>query len=156
MKSAVTDSGAGVQRGEGKEGIANLIDILSAVRGSTPDVVEAEFQGSGYGDFKGAVAEAVAEYLAPVRERYAGLAAGRGRARAGARPRTLPRLARSREGRSSTCARPWVSGLRRPALTRGRSSALNDEVFAPRRSRTSDEVMTIPDVVRASWLFSRS
>jgi len=73
LKSAVTDSGAGVHRGEGKEGIANLIDILSAVRGSTPDAVESEFEGSGYGDFKGAVAEAVVEYLAPVRERYAEL-----------------------------------------------------------------------------------
>ena len=73
MRSAVTDSGAGVHRGEGKDGVANLIDILSAVRGSAPEAVESEFAGSGYGDFKGAVAEAVVEYLAPVRERYAEL-----------------------------------------------------------------------------------
>ncbi len=73
IKSAVTDSGTGVHRGEGKEGIANLIDVLAAVRGSTPDAIEAEFEGSGYGDFKGAVAEAVIEYLTPVRERYAEL-----------------------------------------------------------------------------------
>ena len=71
IKSAVTDSGTGVHRGEGKEGIANLIDILAAVRGSTPDAIESEFDGSGYGDFKGAVAEAVVDYLAPVQERYA-------------------------------------------------------------------------------------
>jgi tryptophanyl-tRNA synthetase len=71
IKSAITDSGSGVHRGEGKEGIANLIDILAAVRGSTAGEVESEFASSGYGDFKGAVAEAVAEYLAPVRERYA-------------------------------------------------------------------------------------
>ncbi len=70
IKSAVTDSGTGVHRGEGKEGIANLIDVLAAVRGSTPDAIESEFDGSGYGDFKGAVAEAVVEYLAPVQERY--------------------------------------------------------------------------------------
>jgi len=73
IKSAVTDSGSGVHRGEGKQGIANLIDILAAVRGTTPDAVEAEFEGSGYGDFKGAVADAVVSYLAPVRERYAEL-----------------------------------------------------------------------------------
>jgi tryptophanyl-tRNA synthetase len=73
VKSAVTDSGSGVHRGEGKEGVANLIDILAAVRGTTPDAVESEFEGSGYGDFKGAVAEAVVEYLAPVQERYAEL-----------------------------------------------------------------------------------
>jgi tryptophanyl-tRNA synthetase len=70
IKSAVTDSGSDVKRGDGKEGIANLIDILAVARGITPDAVEKEFEGSGYGDFKSAVAEAVVEYLAPVRERY--------------------------------------------------------------------------------------
>ncbi len=70
IKSAVTDSGSEVKRGDGKEGIANLIDILAVARGITPDEVEREFDGSGYGDFKAAVAEAVVEYLAPVRERY--------------------------------------------------------------------------------------
>ena len=73
FRSAVTDSGREVRRGEGKEGIANLIDILSVVRGIGPDEVEAEFEGAGYGDFKAAVGEAVADYLAPVRERYAEL-----------------------------------------------------------------------------------
>src|SRR5262245_15879005 len=71
IKSAVTDSGSEVRRrGEGKEGIANLIDILAVARGITPDQVESEFDGSGYGDFKAAVAEAVVDLLAPVRERY--------------------------------------------------------------------------------------
>jgi tryptophanyl-tRNA synthetase len=70
IKSAVTDSGTEVKRGEGKEGIANLIQILAVARGATEDQIEKEFDGSGYGDFKGAVAEAVAEFLAPVRERY--------------------------------------------------------------------------------------
>jgi tryptophanyl-tRNA synthetase len=70
VKSAVTDSGTEVVRGEGKEGIANLIEILAVVRETSPDAIEREFAGSGYGDFKGAVAEAVVELLAPVRERY--------------------------------------------------------------------------------------
>jgi tryptophanyl-tRNA synthetase len=71
VRGAVTDSGSAVKRGgEGKEGIANLIEILSVVRGTGMDAVEAEFEGSGYGDFKSAVAEAVVEFLAPVRERY--------------------------------------------------------------------------------------
>jgi tryptophanyl-tRNA synthetase len=73
LKSAVTDSGSEVKRGEGKEGIANLIEILSVVREATPEEIESEFDGSGYGDFKGAVAEAVVEFLSPVRERYAEL-----------------------------------------------------------------------------------
>jgi tryptophanyl-tRNA synthetase len=70
IKSAVTDSGSEVKRGEGKEGIANLIEILAVTRGATEDEIESEFEGSGYGDFKGAVAEAVVDFLAPVRERY--------------------------------------------------------------------------------------
>ena len=71
--SAVTDSDREVARGEGKEGIANLIEILAVIRGVDPDQVEAEFAGTGYGDFKAAVADAVIEYLAPVRERYQAL-----------------------------------------------------------------------------------
>ena len=70
IRSAVTDSGSEVRRGDGKEGIANLIDILAAVRGTTPDAIEADFEGKRYGDFKAAVAEEVIAYLAPVRERY--------------------------------------------------------------------------------------
>jgi tryptophanyl-tRNA synthetase len=71
IKSAVTDSGSEVRRdGQGKEGIANLIEILSVARGADMDSIEREFEGSGYGDFKGAVAEAVVDYLTPTRERY--------------------------------------------------------------------------------------
>ena len=92
IKSAVTDSGAEVRRGPGKEGISNLIEIYAVTRGVTPDDVEREFDGQQYGAFKGAVAEAVADYLRPVRERYrelrpdeaaleAALAAGAERAR---------------------------------------------------------------------------
>jgi len=73
VKSAVTDSGSEVRRDPEKAGISNLIEILAAVRGTTPDAVEADFAGSRYGDFKGAVATEVIEYLAPVRERYAEL-----------------------------------------------------------------------------------
>jgi tryptophanyl-tRNA synthetase len=70
VKSAVTDSGSEVKRGEGKEGIANRIEILAVARGTSEDEIEREFDGSGYGDFKAAVAEAVVDFLAPVRERY--------------------------------------------------------------------------------------
>ncbi len=73
VRSAVTDSGTEVRRGPDKAGIGNLIEILSVVRGVAPEQVEGEFEGSGYGDFKSAVAEAVVDYLTPVRERYAEL-----------------------------------------------------------------------------------
>jgi tryptophanyl-tRNA synthetase len=75
LKSAVTDSGSEVRRGAEKPGIANLIDILAAVRGSDPQAVEAEFAQARYGEFKAAVATAVIDYLGPVRERYTELRA---------------------------------------------------------------------------------
>jgi tryptophanyl-tRNA synthetase len=73
VTGAVTDSGREVARGEGKEGVANLIEILAVIRGVDPGRVEAEFADAGYGDFKRAVADQVVEYLAPIRERYQAL-----------------------------------------------------------------------------------
>ena len=75
FRSAVTDSGREVRRGEGKEGIANLIEIHAIATGTSMDDVEREFDGKGYGDFKQAVAEAVCEMLRPVQQRYAELRA---------------------------------------------------------------------------------
>jgi tryptophanyl-tRNA synthetase len=97
FRSSVTDSGREVRRGPDKAGINNLIEILAAVRGVNPEAVESEYDGEGYGAFKAAVAEAVVEYLRPVRERYvelradereleAILAAGAGKARELCRP----------------------------------------------------------------------
>ncbi|MGK2931469.1 MAG: tryptophan--tRNA ligase [Solirubrobacterales bacterium] len=77
--SAVTDSGREVVRGEGKEGITNLIGIHSVATGKTEDDIEAEFADAGYGDFKKAVAESVVEYLAPVRDAYPEIRADEGR-----------------------------------------------------------------------------
>jgi tryptophanyl-tRNA synthetase len=75
VRSAVTDAGAEVRRAPAKPGISNLIEIMAAVRKVAPEEVEAQFDGSGYGAFKGAVADALVEYLAPVRERYPALRA---------------------------------------------------------------------------------
>jgi tryptophanyl-tRNA synthetase len=70
VRSAVTDSGTEVVRAPDKPGVSNLIEILAAVRGVLPEEIEREFNSSGYGAFKQAVADAVVAYLAPVRERY--------------------------------------------------------------------------------------
>jgi tryptophanyl-tRNA synthetase len=75
LRRAVTDSGQGVRRSQRKPGITNLIEILAVTRGAAPADIEREFADSGYGDFKEAVATAVVDYLAPVRERYAELRA---------------------------------------------------------------------------------
>ena len=70
VMSAVTDSGSEVRRDPDKPGVSNLIDILAVIRGVDPGEIEKEFEGSGYGDFKRATAEAVVDFLTPVRERY--------------------------------------------------------------------------------------
>jgi tryptophanyl-tRNA synthetase len=70
IKSAVTDSGREVRRGPGKEGIENLISIMSVATGEAPDAIETSYDGRGYGDFKTAVAEAVIELVSPIQARY--------------------------------------------------------------------------------------
>ncbi len=70
LKSAVTDSGSEVRRDPDKPGVSNLIEILAAVRGADPVTIEAELAQARYGELKQAVAAAVIDYLAPVRDRY--------------------------------------------------------------------------------------
>jgi tryptophanyl-tRNA synthetase len=110
LKSAVTDSGSEVRRDPEKPGVSNLIEILAAVRGVAPDEVEAELADARYGELKSAVASAVVDYLAPVRERYqelradelaleAMLADGAGRAQAIAARSSRARVVRARHRR---------------------------------------------------------
>ncbi len=66
--TTATDAGREVKFDEKeKPGISNLLTIHSALSGKTIPALEAEFEGKGYGDFKGAVAEVVVEYLRPIR-----------------------------------------------------------------------------------------
>lgn len=73
FKRAVTDSEAEVVFREGKDGINNLMTIYSSVTGKDFASIESEFAGKGYGDFKLAVGEAVADHLEPVRTEFARL-----------------------------------------------------------------------------------
>ena len=76
FKTAVTDSGRDVRyEPDEKPGVSNLIEILSVSTGRSIAEVEAAYDGSGYGDLKGDVAEAVVELFQPVQERYAELRA---------------------------------------------------------------------------------
>lgn len=70
FKRAVTDSDSRVIMSEDKPGVSNLISIYSAVTGKTTEEVEREFDGKGYGDFKLAVGEAVADELAPIKQKH--------------------------------------------------------------------------------------
>jgi tryptophanyl-tRNA synthetase len=69
IRRAVADSGREVVRADDKPGITNLIEIMATARDITPEDVEREFDGRGYGEFKAAVADAVVEFLAPLRLR---------------------------------------------------------------------------------------
>jgi len=76
IRSAVTDSGTEVRHDrEEKPGVSNLLEIFAAATGATIPEAEARFAGGGYGALKRDVAEAVVEFLAPVRARYHELAA---------------------------------------------------------------------------------
>jgi tryptophanyl-tRNA synthetase len=70
FRSAVTDSGREVRRGDDKPGVTNLIDILSSLTGEPVGSIEERYGDSGYGQFKTDVGDAVAEALEPVQERY--------------------------------------------------------------------------------------
>ena len=61
FKRAVTDSD-----GQKKPGVSNLLSIYSVFSDKSIDYAVKEFSGRGYGDFKLAVAETVADKLAPI------------------------------------------------------------------------------------------
>lgn len=70
FKRAVTDSEAEVRYAEGKDGINNLMTIYSCFTGKNYSEIESEFSGRGYGDFKLAVGETVADRLEPIRNEF--------------------------------------------------------------------------------------
>jgi tryptophanyl-tRNA synthetase len=71
VKTAVTDSGSEVRYDpEQKPGISNLIELMTVVTGDSIQDVEARYNGSGYGKFKGDVAEALVSLLEPIQARY--------------------------------------------------------------------------------------
>ena len=76
FKRAVTDSGNEVRYApDEKAGVSNLMVIYHAFTGKSLAEVESEFSGKGYGDFKVAVGEAVADALAPIQAEKARLLA---------------------------------------------------------------------------------
>jgi tryptophanyl-tRNA synthetase len=71
FKRAVTDSDGIVRYdAEAKPGVSNLMMIYNVFTGKSIADIEAEFAGKGYGDFKEAVGECVADALAPIQGEY--------------------------------------------------------------------------------------
>jgi len=73
FKRAVTDSDNQIKMSVEKPGISNLLTIYARVTGKTLADCEAEFDGKGYGTFKQAVGEAVAQTLEPYQQKHAKL-----------------------------------------------------------------------------------
>lgn len=69
IKRAVTDSGTDINFDETRPAIKNLLTIYQLLSGKSADECVAHFTGSGYGDFKGQLAETVVEFLRPFQER---------------------------------------------------------------------------------------
>lgn len=71
ISRAVTDSLGVIKYDPAVQpGLANLIEILAATSGRTPQQVAQEFEGQQYGPLKKAVAEAVAFTLEPLQAEY--------------------------------------------------------------------------------------
>jgi len=70
FKRAVTDSDNQIRYSDDKPGIKNLIDIYGLAMNKSVLEVESEFASTGYGDFKLAVGEAVADVLSPIQKRF--------------------------------------------------------------------------------------
>ena len=104
FRRAVTDSGSEVCRGEGKDGVANLMTIYSCFTGKSDEEIEREFAGRGYGDFKTAVGEACADALAPVREEFNRLIADKA---------YLETVMREGAAEAAYCARKTLSKVQR-------------------------------------------
>ncbi len=103
FKTAVTDSGREIHRGDDKPGITNLIDILSVATGETQEQIEARYaDGAGYGPFKADVGEAVVALLTPIRERFLELRADEGE---------LKRLLRAGAEQATATVEPTIRAI---------------------------------------------
>jgi tryptophanyl-tRNA synthetase len=67
IKSAVTDTGREIRFDEAaKPGVSNLLTLLSVFTGTPIPDLEVAYQGKGYGDLKGDLAEAFAAFVLPL------------------------------------------------------------------------------------------
>ncbi|MFN8026234.1 MAG: tryptophan--tRNA ligase [Acidimicrobiia bacterium] len=105
IKSAVTDSDTEIRYDPAaKPGVSNLLQILAAVTDRDVEAVAGDFTGQGYGALKGAVAEAVVEFIRPLQERYAELEAD---------PAEVARILAVGADRAEAIAEPVMERVRR-------------------------------------------
>lgn len=78
IKKATTDSENSIVFDENRLALYNLLGIYEALTQKTRDEIENEFVGIGYGAFKNALGETVANALAPIRKNYQRLISEKG------------------------------------------------------------------------------
>ncbi|MDQ3655404.1 MAG: tryptophan--tRNA ligase [Chloroflexota bacterium] len=78
IRRAVTDSGSEIVAQADKPALSNLVSIYALLTSLTPDQVQEQFAGKGYGAFKSELAEVVVSALRPIQERLAELEAAPG------------------------------------------------------------------------------
>lgn len=69
IMSAVTDSGTDITYDDARPALANLLTLFHLASGKSIETIVNEFQGSGYGDFKRALADVLIEYFTPLQTR---------------------------------------------------------------------------------------
>ncbi len=69
IKKAVTDSGTEINFDDSRPAIKNLLTIFQLLTGKPANECIAHFEGKGYGQFKGDLAEATVEFLRPFQDR---------------------------------------------------------------------------------------
>ncbi len=69
IKRAVTDSGTEIRFDETRPAITNLLTIYQLLTNKTPQEIESNFEGKGYGHLKTELAEIVVEFLKPFQEK---------------------------------------------------------------------------------------
>lgn len=71
IKSAVTDSDTSIKYDlDNKPGISNLLTIYSCISGLSIAELEEKYANSNYGEFKGDLAQVVANEIEPIQKRY--------------------------------------------------------------------------------------
>jgi len=70
IRSAVTDSGSEIRFDpEEKPGVSNLLTIYSALSGRSVEDLVTSYDGKGYGELKGDLADVVVDFVTPFRNR---------------------------------------------------------------------------------------
>ena len=70
ISRAVTDSIGIINYTDEQPGVKNLLNILSAIKGISPENLVKSYEGKGYADLKKDTAEIIINELAPIQARF--------------------------------------------------------------------------------------